>query len=130
MEYVLVVELHGHFCAPLGAEPAQRVKQSPDQIVLDVARQEILSEVLEGTLPVQAVIGGGEAPARDGTDGVDFIEQPSRLSVDDDSGVAQFLQNAIGQCSGPGAAARKGEEHNKLSTIIFLNVFDRVGLAG
>jgi len=54
----------------------QRIQHAPDQFSLDVAPEENFLEVIKDPISVQAVIGCRETSPGNGTDKVDFVQQP------------------------------------------------------
>ena len=45
------------------SEPLDRIGQSPEQVLLDVAQQESLFETLENAIAIETVVGCGKAAA-------------------------------------------------------------------
>ena len=98
--------------------PVHRVHHLGGERMLDVAVEKTLAEVAEDSPTIEAVVGGGVTAAGDRTDDIHLVEQRTRPTADEDGGVAQLLQHAVGKGRRAHAAAGEGEHHEQRSGIV------------
>src|SRR6185295_13412569 len=95
--------------------PVRRRQYLVPQVLLGVLVEEALLVAVEGTAPVQRVVGGGERAAGYRRDDVDLVEQRALRAVRRGHlEVAQRLEHAIGERRGALAAAGEGQYHEQL----------------
>jgi len=78
------------------------------QLGLEVARQHLDLELLEGLLAAQGVIGGRERAARHRGDHVHLVEEAALHAVHRHLRAPQLLEDAVAQRSGARSAAGDG----------------------
>ena len=129
VKHVLFVNFDRPFSAAGAPEPVERIEKRGLQCALDIAPEKDRLEVVEDTLAVQAVVGGREAPAGDGRDAVDLVQQSHRTSLGRELDIAQRLEDPVRESSGARAPARKREEHlNVIQPRILTPCLERVAL--
>ena len=99
--------------------PVDRVEErGTGEVTLDVLLQEAGLEILEDSVPKQAVVGRREAPAGNAGDPVHLVQQAPAAAADGDRRIAKRFQDPVGKGGGSGPPAGKTEHEQQLVVVI------------
>jgi hypothetical protein len=96
-------------------EPVARAEDDAfRELGLEIARQHLRFEFLEGLLAAQGVVSGRERASGHRRDHVHLVEQAALHAVHLHLGAAQLFEDAVAQRRGARAAAGEGEDHQQV----------------